>query len=183
MDILVEHQGMVAQAVCDRFSEDLAFVLVNDDIAHSAGLRIAPDMFMEIFPRRMERLIAPAKERGKLVAMHTGGKMDKVLPILYDVGFNVVHPVDPESNDICELKKQWAGNLALVGNIPTALLAHGSSEEIEETVREYCIKLAPSGGYVLGSSAGIMEGIPPDKFMAMVRAVHKYGRYGALGED
>jgi LacI family transcriptional regulator len=181
MDILLEHQEIVAQAVCDRFSEDLAFVLVNDNIAHSAGLRIDADMFMEIFPHRMKRLIAPAKERGKLVAMHTGGKMDKVLPILYDVGFNVAHPVEPEANDIFELKKQWAGKLALVGNIPTALLAHGSSEEIEEKVREHCIKLAPGGGYVLGSSAGIVEGIPPHNFVTMTQAVHKYGRYGSLG--
>jgi LacI family transcriptional regulator len=181
MDILLEHQEIVAQAVCDRFSEDLAFVLVDDDIADDAGLMIPLDMFMEIFPRRIKRLIGPAKERGKLVAMHTGGKMDKVLPILYDVGFNVVHPVAPESNDIFELKRQWAGKLALAGNIPAALLAHGSSEEIEAKVREYCVKLAPGGGFVLGSSAGIVEGIPPHNFVTMTQAVHKYGRYGSLG--
>ncbi len=183
MDMLLEHQEIVAQAVCDRFSEDLAFVLVNDDIAQNAGLMIHPDLFMEIFPHRMKRLIAPAKERGKLVAMHTKGKMDRVLPILYDVGFDVVHPVESESNDIFELKKQWAGKLAMVGNIPAALLIHGSSEEIEEKVREYCIKLAPGGGYVLGSSTGIMEGIPPHNFVTMTQAVHKYGRYGSLGNE
>jgi uroporphyrinogen decarboxylase len=181
MDILLEHQEIVVQAVCDRFSEDLAFVLVNDDIADSTGLMIHPDIFMEIFPGRMKRLIAPAKERGKLVDMHTGGKMDLVLPILYDIGFNVAHPVEPESNDIFELKKEWAGKLALVGNIPTALLAHGSLEEIEAKVREYCIKLAPGGGYALGSSGGIIEDIPPHNFVTMTQAVHKYGRYGSLG--
>ncbi len=181
MDILLEHQEMVAQAVCDRFSEDLAFVLVDDVVANSAGLMIPTDMFIEIFPHRIERLIAPAKERGKLVAMHTGGKMDKVLPILYAAGFNAVHPVEPESNDIFELKRQWAGRLALIGNIPAALLAHGSSEEIEAKVREYCVKLAPGGGYVLGSSVGVVEGILPQNFVTMTQAVHKYGRYGSLG--
>jgi uroporphyrinogen decarboxylase len=182
MDILLEHQEKVVRAVCDRFADDLAFVLVNDDIAHNAGLMIHRDMFMEIFPWRMSRLIAPAKERGKLAAMHTDGKMDEVLPILYDLGFDIVHPIEPESNDIFEVKKRWAGRLAFVGNIPTPLLAYGSTDEIEERVREYCVKLAPGGGYVLGSSTSIMEGIPPEKFVAMTRAVHRYGRYGALGE-
>ncbi len=181
MDILVEHQEIVVQAVCDRFSEDLAFVLVDDDIADSAGLMMPPDMFLEIFPHRIERLIAPVKERGKLVAVHTTGKMDKVLPILSAVGFNVVHPVEPECNDIFELKKQWAGKLALAGSIPAALLAHGGPEEIEEKVKDYCVKLAPGGGYVLGSSTGITESIPPRNFVTMTQAVHKYGRYGALG--
>jgi hypothetical protein len=33
---------------------------------------------------------------------------------------------------------------------------------------------------VLGSSTSIEEGIPPENFMAMIQAVHKYGRYAVL---
>jgi uroporphyrinogen-III decarboxylase len=72
--------------------------------------------------------------------------------------------------------------MAFIGNIPTVLLARGSQSEIEERVREYCIELGPGGGYVLGSSTSIMDGIPPKNFVAMIQAVHKYGRYGSLGE-
>ena len=183
MDLLLEHQITVMNAVCDNFADDLAFFLVNDDIGHNAGLMIHPDMFMEIFPDRMKRLIAPAKERGKLFAMHTDGKMDNIMPILFDIGFDIAHPIEPESNDMFEVKQKWAGKMALVGNIPTALLAYGTREEIEERVREYCVKLAPGGGYVLGSSTSIMEGIPPENFVAMTEAVHKYGRYGHLGSE
>jgi uroporphyrinogen decarboxylase len=182
MDILVENQEKVMRAVCDQFAGEIALVMVNDDVAYNSGFMIRPEMFMEIFPERMKRLIAPAKERNKLVLMHTDGKMDKVLPILYEVGINVNHPVEPESNDIAEVKRQWAGRMAFIGNIPTVLLAQGSREDIEERVREYCLKLGPGGGYVLGSSTSIMEGIPPENFVAMIQAVHKYGRYGSLGE-
>jgi hypothetical protein len=27
--------------------------------------------------------------------MHTDGKMEKVLPVLCDLGFDIVHPVEP----------------------------------------------------------------------------------------
>jgi uroporphyrinogen decarboxylase len=182
MDILAEHQEKVMRAICDRFAGDIALVMVNDDIAYNSGLMIRPEMFMEIFPHRMKRLIAPAKAHNKLVLMHTDGKLDKVLPILYEIGINVNHPVEPESNDIVAVKKQWAGKMAFIGNIPTVLLARGSQSEIEERVREYCIELGPGGGYVLGSSTSIMDGIPPKNFVAMIQAVHKYGRYGSLGE-
>jgi uroporphyrinogen decarboxylase len=131
----------------------------------------------------MKRLIAPAKEHGKLVLMHTDGKTDAFLDILYEVGINVNHPVEPESNDIVEVKKKWAGRMALIGNIPTVLLAYGRAEEIEERVREYCINVAPGGGYVLGSSTSIMDGIPPENFVTMIKAVHKYGHYGSLGQN
>ena len=62
------------------------------------------------------------------------------------------------------------------------MLAYGSIEEIDTLVQEYCVKLAPGGGYVLGSSTSIMDGIPPQNFAAMIEAVHKYGRYGSLGQ-
>ena len=183
MDILLEYQEKVMREVCDHFADDIAFFMVNDDIGHNNGLMINPDMFGEIFPHRMKRLIAPAKDKDKFILMHTDGKMDEIIPILYETGINAVHPIEPESNDIFEVKKRWSGKIALIGNIPTVLLAYGSGEEIEETVKEYCVKLAPGGGYVLGSSTSIMEGIPPENFVAMTNAVHKYGRYGSLGKD
>jgi hypothetical protein len=183
MDILLNHQERAMRVICDRFADDLAFVVVSDDIARNAGLAIRPDMFMEIFPQRMKRLIAPAKEHGKLAAIHTAGKVSDLLPVLYDIGFDAVHPVEPESNDIFEIKRRWAGEIAVAGNIPTALLAQSSHEEIERRVREYCVRLAPGGGYVLGSSNSIGEDIPPHNFVAMTQAVHKYGRYGSLGKE
>ena len=171
------------RAVCEQFGEEIAFVMVNDDIGHNSGLMVHPRMFMEMFPERMKRLIAPAKDIGKLVLMHTDGKLDDILPILYEVGIDVNHPIEPESNDILEVKRQWQGKMALIGNVHTPMLAFGSIEEIERQVQEYCVKLAPGGGYVLGSSTSIMDGIPPQNFAAMVKAVHKYGRYGRLGRE
>ena len=183
MDILLAHQEKVMQAICDHFGAEVALVMINDDIAYNSGLLIRPGMFMEIFPDRMKRLIAPAKACDKLVLMHTDGKMEKVLPILKEIGIDIVHPVEPESNDLNTVKKMWAGRMAFIGNIHTPLLAYGSPEEIEAKVKEYCIQIAPGGGYVLGSSTSIMDGIPPENFVTMVAAVHKYGRYGSLGRD
>ncbi len=181
MDTLLAHQERVVQAVCDRFGDDLAFVLINDDVAHNAGLLIHPEMFAHIFPHRLRRLIAPAKERGKAVVFHSDGKLDRLLPLLHSAGVNAVHPVEPEANDIQLLKREWQGKLAFIGNIPTLLLAHGNVAGIEERVRVQCEQLGPGGGYVLGSSTSIMEGIPPRNFVAMTQAAHKYGRYGSLG--
>lgn len=181
MDTLLAHQERVIQAVCDRFGDDLAFILVNDDVAHNAGLLIHPEMFAQIFPHRLRRLIAPAKERNKPVVFHSDGRLDRLLPLLYGAGVDAVHPLEPEANDIRALRREWQGKLAFIGNIPTLLLAHGNAAEIEERVRLQCEQLGPGGGYVLGSSTSIMEGIPPRNFVAMTQAVHKYGRYGSLG--
>ena len=77
--------------------------------------------------------------------------------------------------------RRWAGQLALIGELPAPLLATASTEEIEARVRETCRRLAPGGGYAIGSAAAITDTVPPENFVAMTRAVHRYGRYGSLG--
>jgi uroporphyrinogen decarboxylase len=155
-------------------------VLVNDDIAYKSGLLVQPELFESLFCERMRELVGPAREHGKLLAMHTDGRIGEALPMLYDLGFRAIHPVEPECNDIAALREQWRGRLAFIGNIPTTLLAYGSDAEVEAAVREACERLGPGGGYVLGSSSSIMDGIPPARFVAMTQAVHAYGRYDLL---
>ena len=183
METFLKRQERVMRAICDRFGEDLALVMVNERIADGRGLMTDPDTFLALFPARMEQLLAAAKEHGKLTMMHTAGKLNGVLPLLYQIGFDAVHPLEHAHNDIFELKGQWAGRIALVGNVPVTLLEHGNRTEIEKMVQEYCTKLAPGGGYVLSSSGEIRDGIPPVSLVAMTRAVHKYGRYGSLGRE
>lgn len=183
MDAILENQEKVMRVVCDRFGDDLALIMICDNIAHHAGLMIPTDLFMRVFQPRMARLIAPAKEHGLLLMMHSGGKVSQLVPFLRDMGFDAIHPVDPSFDDIYEVRKRWQGKVAIVGNVPTALLARGDPDRIEARVREYCIRLAPGGGYVLSSSGNITEDIPAANFVAMTMAVHKFGRYRALGSE
>lgn len=183
MDALLLHQEQVMRVVCDRFASELTAIVIRDDVAHHAGLIIPTDLFMPAFQGRMERLIAPVKDHSRLLLMSSRGKVSPVLPILHDMGFNGIHSIGAEFNDMLEVKKQWAGKMALVGNIPASVLSGGDQTRIEEEVRKYCARLAPGGGYVLSSSGQISDGILPETFVAMTRAVHKYGRYGSLGQE
>ena len=112
--------------------------------------------------------------------MHTSGKVDQLLPLLREMGFAAIHPIQPEYNDIFDLRERWRGRLGLVGNLPTALLVRGTRDRIEARVRDYCTALAPGGGYVISAAGPITSTIPPANFLAMTEAVHWHGRYAAL---
>ncbi|NIV29243.1 MAG: hypothetical protein GWN58_06955, partial [Anaerolineae bacterium] len=66
IDTLLDYWMRMVWAVCDRFAGDLAFVQVDEDL-RAVGDDI--ELFMELYPQRMERLIAPARQHGKLVAL------------------------------------------------------------------------------------------------------------------
>jgi hypothetical protein len=177
--VLVRHEKMV-RAICDRFADDLALVLIEDNVADRHEVWLPPDAYRKFLAPGMKRLMAPALEHGVPIVFHSPGKMDALLPILCELGFAAVHPLEPECNNIFAAKEQWGDRLALMGNISGALLAHGSREEIDLMVRESCRRLAPGGGYVLSSATGVIEGLSPENFVAMTRAVHKYGRYDTM---
>ena len=178
IDTLLDYWKRMMWAVCDRFASDLAFVQVDEDLSAAEG---DAELFMEIYPQRMERLIAPAKQHGKLVALHAGGKLDKLLSTVHKIGFQILYPSQLDADTALEIKNAWSGRLALIGEFPAPLLATASIEEIETQVREICSRLGPGGGYAIGSSSAIADTVPPENFVAMTRAVHRYGRYRSLG--
>ena len=175
MDTILEQQCRAMEAVLKY--DEIAFIFINDDIAYKNGLIIRPEWFRELFVPRMERLVAPARAKGKLLTFHTDGDLSQVIPILVELGFAGVHPVEPAANDIYTLKAQYAGQIALFGNIDTTLLAFGTPAEVEADVRHHLDKLKAGGGYVLSSSSSLFDGIPFENVVALIETVNRYGQY------
>jgi len=176
MDFAMEHYYSISVEIIKRFP-DIPFVLIADDLAGANGLMINPKKFEELYVTRLNKILAPIHEKNIPVVFHCDGNMINVIPILMDCGVVGVHPIQPSCNNIYELKKQYQGRFSLFGNIETVLLANGTKEEIEKDVRKHCNKLKKGSGYILGSSSSIFDGIPPENFVTMVEAVHKYGIY------
>lgn len=176
MDALLMQRMQMIRAVCDRFGADLAFVLVDDNIADRRGLTLPPALFEQLFVARMQKMIAPALEHGLITVLHTDGYVEPALPLIKAAGFDVVHGLASEWHDLPRLRRAWAGKLALMGGISDRLLAEGRTEDIAEAVRQLCAPVETASGFVLGSANGITEAVPPANFVALTLAVQKHGR-------
>jgi LacI family transcriptional regulator len=183
LDSRLVQQARLLRSVCDRFAEDLAFILISDTLADAGGRLLPSEVLEQVFCGRMRCLISPAREHGKPVIMRSPGKLEELLPILVDLGVAAIQPLEPQFNDIFALKQQWGDRLSLVGSVTENLLRCGSPAEVEEAVRAQCLKLAPGGGYILSAAAGMGDGddfdVPPANFVAIARAVHKFGGSGS----
>jgi uroporphyrinogen decarboxylase len=183
MDALLQNQEKVMRVVCNRFGEDLAVVHVQDGFAGEDGLSLGPELFLELFPYRMAQMVAPAREHNKPLMIHSTGRIANALPALHELGFHAIHPADCDWTEFSGIRDRCAGKLALLGGIPSSLLVQGGAEEVEDCVRACCAELGPGGGYVLSSTGNITDDVPPKNLVTMARALHKYGRYGSLGQE
>ena len=174
MDILLDRQQRVMRSVCDRFANELSFVMVRDEIASMVDARFPPDILQELYAQRMHRLIAPAKQYGLPVAIHSRGDTGRLLPLLHDIGFDIIHSASADANDLRMYKEAWRGKLVFSGGIPAAALRQGDQEDVTQLVNEICTQLSPGGGYIFGVSGLVDDAIVPGNFVAMAQALHQY---------
>ena len=77
---------------------------VVDDLSYGSGPMIDPKFFRKyVFPW-YEELAALAKKQGLLFFFHSDGNIWPIMDDLIAIGFDAIHPIDPTSMDIREVK-------------------------------------------------------------------------------
>ena len=153
-------------------------VALEGDLAFNTNTLISPDQYRRFLKPFHKEIVDLAHERGMKIIKHSDGNLWPILEDMLDVGFDGMHPIQPQSMDIKEVKESLAGRAAVVGNIDCSfLLPFGTEQEVEQTVKETIQAVAPGGGYIISSSNSIHPGVKPENYIAMIRVTKKYGTY------
>ena len=76
------------------------------------------------------------------------------------------------------MKKRYGDRLCLIGNIELAsVLATGTPRDVIEDTKMHLRRLAPGGGYCLGSSNSVTGDVPIENYRAMIDTVMEFGKY------
>ena len=149
----------------------------SDDIAYTEGLFCKPEIFRKYLFPWMKKIGDLARQADLAYLYHSDGDLWQVLDDLADCGVNALQPIEPKGMDAVELKRKEGHRFCLCGNIEVDRLARGTPQEIEELVRDRIEKLAPGGGYCVGSSNTVPDYVPLENYVAMLNATFKYGWY------
>ncbi len=163
--------GMAAEAGAD-------VVVLEGDLSFNTNTLMSPDQYRRFLKPFHSEVVRSAHEQGLKIIKHSDGNLWPILDDLLEAGFDGIHPIQPQSMDIKEVKAHLAGRAAVLGNIDCSfLLPFGSEQEVEETVRTTIRDAAPGGGYIISSSNSIHPGVKPENYIAMVKAARRYGAY------
>jgi uroporphyrinogen decarboxylase len=153
-------------------------IAVEGDLAGSTNLIMSPADFREYILPYLKRIVDHTHQKGLKIIKHSDGNIWPILDDLVEIGFDGIHPIQPQCMDIGEVKKHLGKTACIIGNIDCQeLLPEGTTDEVERAVRETLEIASPGGGYIISSSNSIHPGVRPENYIAMVEAVHKYGEY------
>ena len=154
-------------------------IVLGDDYAGNNSPLFSPAVFKEFILPRLQKMVDVIHEEGGKVIKHSDGNLWLILDMIVNTGIDGLNPIEPIAGmDIGSVKEKYGKRLCLVGNIDCGhLLPHGSSAEVEEAVRECIRKASPGGGHIISSSNSIHASVNPENYLAMIKAVRKYGAY------
>ena len=177
-ELMARSADYAAELARRAIAAGIDFLFLADDFAYNKGLFVQPALFQQVWRPHFDRLMAPAREANLPIVFHSDGKLDDAMDMLLDMGVAGLTPMDPSGIDYRDYKKRYGQRVTFFGNINiTWPLATGTPAEVERDVIEHMEVMKPGGRWVAGSAHSIVNYIPHENFLAMIKAFHKYGVY------
>ncbi len=164
-------------ALVNRYMEwGVDLMCYPEDLGMQVGPMLSPPHLRKYFKPSYTRVMAPAKERGIIVQMHSDGDIRDLLPDLIDSGVQSINPQDLV-NGIEWLKKNLKGKINIDLDIDRQKVTRfGTPKEIDSLIRHEVEELGSrQGGLTLGW--GMYPGIPIENARAVFDAMEKYSDF------
>ena len=160
-------------------------VLLADDYGTQQAMLISPKHWRLFFRDCYTQLVDAIHKQGMHAWFHSCGHIRPIIPDLIEIGFDLLHPLQPSSMDLAEIAGTFRGQICFGGGIDVqALLPVAKPEEVENEIRHLIDLLdGPHGGYVMAPTNSIMPETPLENIAAMVRTATEYSRRKRQARD
>jgi len=143
------------------------------DVAYGRGMFFNPQLWRELFKPHVKALIDLCHANDLPVVYHGCGDARAIYEDLVELGLDGYNPLEAKAGlDVVELKRQYAGRLAFVGNIDNRVLETGNPDGIRREVR-YKLQAARGGGYVFQSDHSVTSAVSPESYELAIETLRK----------
>ena len=88
---------------------------------------------------------------------------------MIELGLDILHPIQPETMDPFELKREFGSEITFCGGLRTQdLLPRGTVREVRDEVNRLKEVMGKDGGYILEPGITLQADIPAKNLVAMI---------------
>jgi uroporphyrinogen decarboxylase len=154
--------------------------LPGDDFAGNRQPIISIEMFDQFFKEPYRRMVTLVKTHSPhiKVVYHSDGAITPFLSRLVEIGFDVIHPLEPlPATDFEKVKADYGRQLVFMGGIDIREALQGSQQQVEQEVCTRLKQMARGGGYIMAPANHLQWDIPLRNLFTLYEAAQKYGIY------
>jgi uroporphyrinogen decarboxylase len=122
---------------------------VSDDWGAQQDLMFAPEVWWRLIEPNHRVTAEAVRQRGGFLSLHTDGNINKVIPGVIGLGYQVVHPWQESAGmSLLEYKEKYAGKFAVMGGLDIqTTLGFGRLDHLRAEI-ERVLGLFPAGGLI-----------------------------------
>ncbi|MFH1266982.1 MAG: uroporphyrinogen decarboxylase family protein [Planctomycetota bacterium] len=144
-----------------------------DDAGMQHGMQISPELWRQFIKPAWRRVIETV--RGEVADakffLHSCGKIDPIVPDVIEVGFDVLHPVQPECMSFEDAYRRYGKDILLAATISSQrLFPFGSADDVRREVERYSKILAGDRRAILMPSNLIQPETPWENVVAFAES-------------
>ncbi|NQT87096.1 hypothetical protein HQ560_10045, partial [bacterium] len=147
-----------------------------EDLGMQVGPMLSPDHFRTYIKPSYQRLMAPARDAGCIVHMHSDGDIRTLADDLVEGGIEVINLQDLV-NGIDWIADRFAGRVCIDLDIDRQhVTAQGTPADIDALIRKEVETLgSPQGGLMM--IYGLYPGVPLGNAAALMDAMERYATF------
>lgn len=150
------------------YAELAPMAMIYSDIAFKGRLMFSREMFAELgFFDDVSKICDACHRRGLVVIFHSDGYVMDIMPDLVAAGIDGFNPIEKAAGmDIHELRRRYPA-LILVGGVDvTALLPHGTVDDVRGETRRIIDEVGSEGRLLIGSTTELDVSVPLENYLA-----------------
>ena len=167
LDIPYRYHLEAAKRLVER---GVDMIWTGDDVGTQHGMMIAPDLWRRFFKGRMADFFASLRAINPdiVIAYHSDGNIEPIVPDLIEIGLDVLNPVQPACMNPAVIKRRYGDKLSFWGTIDEQhTLPFGTPDDVRIEVEDRIRTVGRGGGLILGPTHHVQLDTPLENFRAM----------------
>jgi uroporphyrinogen decarboxylase len=149
----------------------------GDDFGTQRGMVMSPETWRKFFKERYKKIWRIYKDKNLPVFHHSCGNIIEILPVLIEIGLDVITPVQPEALDPVKLSEGFGEKLSFLGGISTQnVLPFGTPQDVRNEVIDRIRVLGRNNGYIISPSHEVTSDCKPENFRMLISTLGEYKR-------
>lgn len=147
-----------------------------EDLGMQVGPMLSPEHFRKYIKPSYQRLMAPARDGGCIVHVHSDGDIRELADDIIDSSAEIINLQDIV-NGIDWIKEKLAGRVCIDLDIDRQQITRfGTPAQIDALIREEVVKISSKEGGMM-MIYGLYPGVPVKNIKALMGAMEKYATY------
>lgn len=152
-----------------------------DDAGSQWGMQIAPELWRSLIKPAWRSVLDAVRARfpGAVFFLHSCGAITEIVPDVVELGFHILHPIQPECMDAAAVKSRWGSRIVACASLGAQrTLSLSSPEEVRRETERLMDTLGADRRCLVCPSNRVQPETPWENVLALSSAArtHRFGR-------